>query len=1245
MATTTPYVSLEKTRHPVETAGAASMATMAWLDPLIRRGARTPLNEADVWPLCQVDTAAAVHDRFQEQWQLERQAIAPALHKAIWRTFRREILSTIGLYLVSAGLTLLQPWVIKSILEYLQAPPGNVVTSLGISSGYGLAGLLAGLSIVSIACADYAQYIAAHIGCNVKTIFVDSVYLHTLSLSSTSKQQVSSGDVVAMATIDAEKMLQGFWLGFWSLVAPLMLLVIMLLIGVELGVATGLIGGGFMLLFMVAGYLSGTRVGAVKRRLLSVQAERVKLMNEVLQGIRVVKLYAWEKDLEAHISAVRAREFELIKTFQALRVLNTVTLFAAPLVTMAVVWVSYIGLGHTMDPTKAFTVMALLNAALLPCTIFSNAVMYASEAYASSQRVNKFLLLDSMPPAQLTPATSAAHVSLRDAAFAWEDSSPVLHDLQLELHGPSLTVLVGPVGSGKSSLVQAILGEMHQLHGTRDVAGNVAYASQEAWIQHDSLRNNILFADVYDATKYNAVLDACQLRADLAMLPDGDATEIGERGINLSGGQKARVALARALYKTNADLVLLDDPLSALDVHVASAVFTDGLTRLLEHKTTLLVLNSHYHLLAHADRILVLDHGRIVADGSYADVMATCPHLVTNGMTMTTSSPETPATAATVAPDTVAKPTTSGGLVAQEERAIGAVSVATYVKYFGASGWNGRYVGASVLLSYLVCQGVVVSGDLYLSHWSNAPLRASSVASSWSYASIILAAVLLVWGRSMYALFVAQRCSQSLHTRLFRKVLSLSVPTFFDVTPIGRILNRFSTDLDLLDSQVPFYGFMLLQFVFQILAVLLVCGATTPYVIILYPVMLVAFYKVLQYFNPTASALKRLESVTRSPLVTSISETLHGLSTIRAFNLAPTFLTTHRRKLDHHMQFFSTFYMARAWFQMRLDWLSAAIIVVVAFLCIGLQTSLGVVSAGLSLTYAAQLSAFLSKCAMFYNNVDTMMTSVERLAFYDGLESEDDAATTVPAPDMWPTHPTIAFENVGMRYRAHLPRVLTDVHVTVAAKDKIGICGRTGSGKSSLISALFRLVPTDAGVIRIDGVNIAQLPVQQLRSKLTIIPQDPVLFSGSLRFNLDPSGTASDAELYSALKRVQLASYVATRGGLEMTVTEKGGNLSVGQRQLLCIARALLRDTKIVVLDEATANVDIESDKLIQDAVRTCFAEMTLLVIAHRLETILHCDKILLLDQGRVLEYDTPTNLLAIDGGAFQGLMQQAGLA
>ncbi|OQR94186.1 ATP-binding Cassette (ABC) Superfamily [Achlya hypogyna] len=1249
----TSYVALDaksSRKHPRESANPVSLVTLAWVDPLILKGARSPLTEDDVWPLCERDTASVVHDRFQQQWQAELQAPAPNLTKALWRTFRGEIMLTVLLYFVSAGLNLLQPWVIKSIVEFLQQPTDEdtLVTSMGFTSGYGLAGLLAGLSILSITCGDFAQFLAAQTGCNVKTIFVDSVFLQTLALSGRAKQQVTSGDVVTMATVDSEKMLQGFWLGFWSLVAPAMLLVIMILVGVELGLVTGLVGGAVMLVFMVAGYFSGTRVGSVKRQLLRVQAERVKLMNEVLQGIRVVKLYAWERDIEAHVAAVRAREFELIKSFQALRVFNTVTLFAAPLLTMAVCWVTYIALGHAMSPTKAFTVMALMNTALLPCTLFSNAVMYASEAFASAQRVNKYLLLDTVAPpatpALAQPSAAEATIALDGADFAWEQE-PVLRGISFQLSGPSLTIVVGVVGSGKSSFIHALLGEMNQVAGSRRVDGHVAFAAQEAWIQHDTLRNNILFADAFDSAKYERVLAACQLGPDLAMLTHGDATEIGERGINLSGGQKARVSLARALYKSDASLFLLDDPLSALDVHVAGAVFADGIRGLLRDKSTVLVLNSHYHLLPQADRVMVMDGGRIVADGPFDAVQAAFPHLAATFA----ASEEAPAAAKGA--DVEASTKTDSGLVAKEERAVGAVSVATYTSYFGSSGWNGTVVAVSVLLSYSVCQAVVVSGDLYLSHWSTTPTSWWSQGASWSYAAIILAGVVLVWGRSMYALFIAQRCAQQLHSRLFHKVLSLSVPTFFDVTPLGRVLNRFATDLDLVDAQIPFYGFMLLQFLFQIFAVLIVCAATTPYVMLLYPVMLAGFYYVVGFYNPTAGALKRMDSITRSPLVTLISEALNGLTTIRAFKMTPTFVAWNRARLDTHMRYFSTFYMSRAWFQMRLDWLSAGIIILVAFLCIALRASLGLAAAGLSLTYAAQLSAFLSKCAMFYNTVDTMMTSVERLAYYDTLEGEDGADASLAArrsadlPPQWPVHASIALQHVSMRYRENLPLVLQDVHVTFAAKEKVGICGRTGSGKSSLVSALFRLVEVQSGQIVLDGVDIATLPVQTLRSKLTIIPQDPVLFSGSLRFNLDPSGNADDAALWGALKKVQLATFVDARGGLEFEVAEKGGNLSVGQRQLLCIARALLRDTKVVVLDEATANVDVESDRLIQEAIRSCFADVTLLVIAHRLETILHCDKILVLDHGRVVEFDAPGVLQAKDGGAFQGLMQQAGLA
>ncbi|OQR98910.1 ATP-binding Cassette (ABC) Superfamily [Thraustotheca clavata] len=1243
---TTPYSSLHDARHPLETANYASIVTMGWLDSLIRRGAKKALNEEDVWTLSIADTSTAVHDRFQIQWQKELENSDPKLHMALWRTLRGKMILTVLLYIVSAGLNLVQPWVIKSIVEYLQQQGhSSVVTSMGISSGYGLAGLLAALSFVSITCADYAQFVATHMGCNAKTIFVDSVFLKTLRLSGIEKQQITSGEVVTMATVDSEKILHGFWLGFWSFVSPLMLLVIMILVGYELGYTVGLIGGGIMLIFMTAGYISGTKVGEVKRKLLKAQAERVKLMNEILQGIRVVKLYAWENNLEEYITQVRMREFEHIKTFQMMRVINTVTLFAAPLVTMTICWIAYIGMGNEMSSTKAFTVMALMNTALFPCTNFSNAVMYASDAFASCQRVNKFLLRDEIPSTAEKKVNTSPQLELIDSQFAWQ-TQPVLHDINLLIttQKPSLTIVVGAVASGKSSLIHALLGEMTLLSGQRIVFGNISYVSQEVWIQHDTLKNNILFASNCDAVKYQKVVAACQLLPDLAMLTHGDDTEIGERGINLSGGQKARVSLARALYRSDADIYLLDDPLSALDVHVAGSVFADCIKGLLKHKTTILVLNSHYHLLPQADRIIVMDGGRIVGDGTFESVRAQFPHLVSTQLSDENSAIEVVKKENNEEPKEKQKSNDDGKLVMQEERATGSVSVKTYTDYFGSSGWNGAFVATTVGLSYLLCQGCLVGGDIFLSRWStNAELK-SSITTALNYGAIILAAVILVWVRSMYALYIAQWCSINLHKRLFHKVLSLPVPTFFDVTPVGRILNRFSSDLDMLDSQIPFYGYMVLQFLFQVLAVLFVCGITTPYVIIVYPFMLGAFYLVQIYYNPTSGALKRMDSITRSPIVTLVAETLSGLTTVRAFDMNSVFVKLNRNRLDHHMRFFSTFYMTRAWFQMRLDWLSAAIVVVVAFLCIALRSSLGLVAAGLSLTYASQLSSFLSKGSMFYNMVDTMMTSVERLNYYDTLEGEDANQSVAEPPSNWPATPSIELNKVSMRYRPNLPLVLKDMSLTIEAQEKVGICGRTGSGKSSFMSALFRMVELESGSISIDGVDITSIPVLTLRSKLTIIPQDPVLFSGALRFNLDPSNEKDDLSLWQSLKRVHLAEYFETQGGLEFQVAEKGSNLSVGQRQLLCIARALLRDSKIVVLDEATANVDVESDRLIQAAIRECFSQVTLLVIAHRLETILHCDKILVLDQGILQEFDAPDKLLQNKDGMFSSLMQQAGL-
>ncbi|CAK5065017.1 unnamed protein product [Aphanomyces euteiches] len=454
---------------------------------------------------------------------------------------------------------------------------------------------------------------------------------------------------------------------------------------------------------------------------------------------------------------------------------------------------------------------------------------------------------------------------------------------------------------------------------------------------------------------------------------------------------------------------------------------------------------------------------------------------------------------------------------------------------------------------------------------------------------------------------------------------------------------RFSGDLDQVDSQLPFFGVLFLQFAFQIIAVAIVCAVSSPFILIIYVPMLYLVYKVQAFFNASSGDLKRLESVSRTPVVNLISETNSGLSTIRAFDMTEQFAKRNREAIDHNQSYLMIYRIASRWLQMRLDWLSAVIIAGVAFIGVATKSSISVTAAGLALTYASQMSAFLSRATFGWSMFDHIMTCVERLDHYNTLDTEgktQEESATVPKE--WPVDGNVSFESYSMRYRDHLDLVLRDVSFVVNGGEKVGICGRTGSGKSSLMVALFRMVEASSGCIKIDGVDISQVNLQTLRCRLTIIPQDPILFSGSLRFNIDPSQQASDADLWAVLKKVHLADRL--EGGLDFQVAEKGSNLSVGQRQLLCIARALLRQSRVVVLDEATANIDLESDRLIQQTIKDCFRDVTKLIIAHRLDTIINSDRILVMDHGSAIEYDSPEVLLAKDGGAFAELAKRAQL-
>ncbi|CAK4098502.1 unnamed protein product, partial [Aphanomyces euteiches] len=799
-----------KQPNPLDSANWFSVAAITWLSPLMTKGAKTPLTEEDVWPLPTTDTSTILYDTFVHHWNIEKQKSKPALWYAIYRTFRARIWISMTFYIISSVFMLVQPIMIQSMLQFLQQADEEgqqIHTSLGISNGYVLATLLSLLTIISVTLSNFGRNLTNMLGVNAITIIMDTVFKKTLSMSGYAKKDMTTGEVVTMASVDADRLFDGFSLGYWSFVSPFILLVVFIMLGNVLGYVVGLVGGAIMFVFLVAGFKTGEK--------------RVKLTNEVLQGIRVVKLYAWEASLQAQLAEIRTQELALFKKYQATCIFINVTLMLAPLVSLAVCLMVYVALGNQLTTPIAFTALAYMNIAPL----------------ASCARLTKFLLADEI---ELLPSISTDDdkkdrepvVEISNGDFSWsahkdsvagdQDLTLTLSNINLHIQPKSLTIIVGAVGSGKSSLISAILGEIHQVSGTRNVHAAFSYVNQEAWIQHATLKNSILFDSPYDDDLYRRVISACQLETDLSMLPEGDAAEIGERGINLSGGQKARVSLARAMYCRLANVYLLDDPLSALDVHVANAVFEQCIQGLLKDKTTILVLNSHYHFLPKADRVIVMVDGAIAGDGTYADLKVSFPHLINFADSHANSNEEKKDSKEEEAvPAQKADLTKDGKLVGQEDRKKGNVTFATNNMYFSSSGLNGLVVASLIFLFYSASQALMSVVDYFMSYWSSHESLNRSIHTGWWYLLLAVLSVLTVYGRSLHVLLVAIASSRALHTNIFNAVIHAPVTTLFDVTPVGRILNRFSSDLDQVDAILPFFGMMVLQVLFQINSVII----------------------------------------------------------------------------------------------------------------------------------------------------------------------------------------------------------------------------------------------------------------------------------------------------------------------------------------------------------------------------------------------------------------------------------------
>eukprot|EP00761_Pharyngomonas_kirbyi_P013067 gb/GECH01013094.1/.p1 GENE.gb/GECH01013094.1/~~gb/GECH01013094.1/.p1 ORF type:complete len:1376 (+),score=357.92 gb/GECH01013094.1/:1-4128(+) len=1335
---------------PEEQANIFSRLIFWWMGPLMKKGYRKTLDISDLFDLRKVEKSEKVSAEFQREWKKEKIKEKPSLLKTLFQAYGWRFVSVGILKLCYDLSNLSSPLLIQLILTYIEEP------SQPVWRGYLYVVLLFVMKIASLLMIHQYFHVVMTTAIRVRGGLITGVYNKSLGLSNSAKQGKTTGEIVNLMSIDTQRIsdLLTYLHMSWSGAVQITICLIFLFNLIGWATIAGVVV--MILLIPLQGYL--TRFFAkMRRRILEWTDERIKIINEVLQGIRVIKFYAWEKSFLERVSGIRNKELSQLRQSAALRSVYGSIMQTSPVIVSVITFMVYALEGNDLKPSIIFPALAYFDLLRFPMTFFPMVISFMVDAKVSLNRILSFLKAEEIIPQERGDDFDVP-IRVENGSFTWgaiggnspneqdagsskkeskndnqhekykkleeedddddideiemsdnnqntteeitidtnspeTENKPInesratanLKNIDLKVEKAQLCCIVGSVGSGKSSLLNAIIGEMSRLSGNVKVSGDVAYCPQQAWIQNATLMDNIIFGRPYDAERYATAIRVSALQSDIDLLPAGDMTEIGEKGINLSGGQRQRVNIARAVY-SGADVFLFDDPLSAVDAHVGKHIFEQCINGILKGKTRILVTHQLQYL-RNADQVLVLKDGQVMEQGSYiqllqhegemARLVASFSHgkqddedsndnehkedMESEGGSSADHSQEGEheISDSKSKDQDQSKPDSQsqGALIQAEERAQGVVKLKVYSRYIQyAGGWG---IGTLVLGLFVAVQACVIGTNTWLAIWSNRSIKPDPGIQVYLavYGSFAITSALLQFARNVIFAFAGLHASTKFHSRALYKILRAPM-RFFDTTPTGRILNRFSKDQEAIDNVLITVLQQFLSTFVAVIGTLIVIGYVTPlFFIALGPIMFFYYY-VMQYYRRTSRELKRLDSVTRSPLYAHFSETLGGLSTIRAYHDEERFLYDNRRKLETNLRAFFGQISSQRWLGVRLEFIGTCIIFFASLLAVVSRSSDMAGLIGLSLTYALQITGTLNWTVRQFTETENQMNAVERLLYYsDELESEAplQILDTQPTPP-WPSDGNIIFEDFSMRYSKDLNPVLRYLNLNIKGCEKIGVVGRTGAGKSSMMTALFRIVEADTGRIIIDGVDISKIGLEDLRSNLAIIPQEPFLFSGQLRENLDPFDRHTEDQIWTVLQRAHLHQSLKKRFDeldpeerknasniLEMSVAENGENFSVGQRQLICLARAMLRRVKILVMDEATASVDLETDTLIQRTVREEFKECTVLTIAHRLNTIIDSDRILVLEAGEVAEFDTPKALLSNQQSALTSMVAETG--
>ncbi|KAF3005742.1 hypothetical protein E8E13_006603 [Curvularia kusanoi] len=1103
-----------------------------------------------------------------------------------------------------------------------------------------------------------------------------------------------NGRIVNLMSTDTYRVDQasGFFHMIWT--APIGILVTTALLLVNL-TYSALPGLG---LILVAMPLLARSVKSLFHRRVAINKvtdQRVSLTQEILQAVRFVKFFGWETSFLKRIQEIRRKEIRGIQVLLTIRNAVLAVGMSMPVFASMLSFITFSQVNPHLDPAKIFSSLALFNSMRIPLNFLPLVIGQVIDANASVKRIQEFLMAEEAEDSAKWDYNAKDAVVLSNADFTWErhptsedakdgpnkkkignetkaetkarveneakeqaadlerqknaaEEKPFeMKGLNLSFGRNELVAIIGSVGSGKSSLLAALAGDMRKTSGEVIMGASRAFCPQYAWIQNATVRENIIFGKEFHQKWYDQVIDACALRPDLEMLPVGDATEIGERGITVSGGQKQRMNIARAIY-FNADIVLMDDPLSAVDAHVGRHIMDNAICGLLKDKCRILATHQ-LHVLSRCDRIIWVEKGEVQAVDTFPNLMA---HNEGFQQLMTmTASEEKHEEEEEVLEDEVEdekkaakkqkKQKKAAALMQVEERATKNVSWDVWIQYIKAGG--GIWVGPLVFILLVLSQGANIVTSLWLSYWTSNKFGYSQGAYIGAYAAFGFSQALLMflfsWAVSVFGTEAGKKMLHMAVTRVLRAPMS-----FFDTTPLGRITNRFSKDIDVMDNTLTDAIRMYFLTLAMIISVfILIISYYYYYAIALGPLFLFFLFSAA-FYRSSAREVKRHEAVLRSTVFARFGEAVMGTPTIRAYGLQNQFSRTVREALDDMNSAYYLTFANQRWLSTRLDVVGILLVFTTGILVVTSRFNVNPSIAGLVLSYILTIVQMIQFTVRQLAEVENNMNSTERIYHY-GTQLEEEAAlhTDVQLRPTWPEHGEIIFENVEMRYRAGLPLVLKGLSMHVRAGERIGVVGRTGAGKSSIMSALFRLQELAAGSITIDGMDISKIGLQNLRENLAIIPQDPTLFKGTIRSNLDPFHKKSDLELWAALRQADLVSNDAEMGDksgrihLDSVVEEEGLNFSLGQRQLLALARALVRGSQIIVCDEATSSVDFETDQKIQQTILEGFAGKTLLCIAHRLKTIISYDRICVMDQGQIAELDTPLNLYE-QGGIFRVL-------